>query len=288
MSYGPNPWVQQHWDFRAAMNFIGGGAGCGLLIASALAGGPRTLQQACLLLGLALVGVGLLHVWAEIGRPWRALNVFINPGQSWMSREAWVAPWLMLAGAAALFFWPVAAGLAAVLAAAFLYCQARILQASKGIAAWREPRLIPLIVVTGLAEGLGLFVLLAAFWQGLDVGAALTLGGLLLLRLLAAQRWRAALAAGRTPTRTLAACDRALRPLYAGSVVALALLPLALLLPPGLAAAAQALAGLGAALGGGVFKFLLVTRAAFNQGFALPHLPVRGVRRSSATHGATE
>ena len=96
------------------------------------------------------------------------------------------------------------------------------------------------------------------------------------------------LAAGRTPTRTLAACDRALRPLYAGSVVALALLLLALLLPPGVAAAAQALAGLGAALGGAVFKFLLVTRAAFNQGFALPHLPVRGVRPSSASHSATE
>ena len=27
------------------------------------------------------------------------------------------------------------------------------------------------------------------------------------------------------------------------------------------------------------FKFTLVTRAAFNQGFALPHLPVRGVPR---------
>lgn len=283
MSYGPNPWVQQHWDFRAAMNFIGGGAGCGLLIAAALAGGPRTLQQACLLLGLALVGVGLLHVWAEIGRPWRALNVFINPGQSWMSREAWVAPWLMLAGAAALFFWPVAGWLAAVLAAAFLYCQARILQASKGIAAWREPRLIPLIVVTGLAEGLGLYLLLAAFWQGLDVGAALTFGGLLLLRLLAAQRWRAALAAARTPARTLQACDRALRPLYAGSVAALALLLPALLLPAGVAALVLALAGLVAALSGAVFKFLLVTRAAFNQGFALPHLPVRGVRRSQAS-----
>ena len=32
--------------------------------------------------------------------------------------------------------------------------------------------------------------------------------------------------------------------------------------------------------GGLWFKFTLVTRAAFNQGFALPHLPVRGVRRS--------
>jgi hypothetical protein len=50
-------------------------------------------------------------------------------------------------------------------------------------------------------------------------------------------------------------------------------------LPPALALALQALAGLLAAAGGALFKFMLVTRAGFNQGFALPHLPVRGVRR---------
>ena len=33
-----------------------------------------------------------------------------------------------------------------------------------------------------------------------------------------------------------------------------------------------------AALGGAAFKFMLITRAGFNQGFALTHLPVRGVR----------
>ncbi len=280
MSYGPKPWVQQHWDFRAAMNFIGGGAGCGLLIASALAGGPRTLQQACLLLGLALVGIGLLHVWAEIGRPWRALNVFINPGQSWMSREAWVAPWLMASGAAALFLWPLMGWPTAVLAAAFLYCQARILQASKGIAAWREPRLIPLIVVTGLAEGLGLYLLLAAFWHGAGTPVLLAFGALLLLRLLAAQRWRSALAAGRTPKRTLQSCDDALRLLHGGSLAALVLAVLALVVPMHATPLAilLVLAGGIALLSGAVFKFLLVTRAAFNQGFALPHLPVRGAR----------
>ncbi len=280
MSYGPKPWVQQNWDFRAAMNFIGGGAGCGLLIASALAGGPRTLQQACLLLGLALVGIGLLHVWAEIGRPWRALNVFINPGQSWMSREAWVAPWLMASGALALLLWPQLAWPTAVLAAAFLYCQARILQAAKGIVAWREPRLVPLIVVTGLAEGAGLYVLLAAFWQPVGTPVLLAFGALLLLRLLAGQRWRQALAGGRTPKRTLAACDGALQLLHGGGLAALMLVLLALVVPMHATplAIVLVLAGAVACLSGAVFKLLLVTRAAFNQGFALPHLPVRGVR----------
>jgi phenylacetyl-CoA:acceptor oxidoreductase subunit 2 len=39
-----------------------------------------------------------------------------------------------------------------------------------------------------------------------------------------------------------------------------------------------ALAGLLAALAGAWVKLVIVTRAGFNQGFALAHLPVRGVR----------
>jgi hypothetical protein len=43
-------------------------------------------------------------------------------------------------------------------------------------------------------------------------------------------------------------------------------------------AALTALAGLLAALAGSYLKFVLITRAGYNQGFALPALPVRGVR----------
>jgi hypothetical protein len=57
---------------------------------------------------------------------------------------------------------------------AFVYCQARILQAATGIPAWREPLIVPLIVATGLAEGAGLWMLLAlaidpraGVWAGL-------------------------------------------------------------------------------------------------------------------------
>jgi phenylacetyl-CoA:acceptor oxidoreductase subunit 2 len=41
----------------------------------------------------------------------------------------------------------------------------------------------------------------------------------------------------------------------------------------------QLVAGLVALAGGLWFKYTLVTRAGFNQGYALPHLPVRGVPR---------
>jgi phenylacetyl-CoA:acceptor oxidoreductase subunit 2 len=67
----------------------------------------------------------------------------------------------------------------------------------------------------------------------------------------------------------------------AGSVVALAFALIVLAWPLGEAATRtlQAIAG-AAALGAGLwFKYTLVTRAGFNQGFTLPHLPVRGVRR---------
>ena len=33
-AFGPNPWLQQHWDWRAATNFIFGGAGAGLIFAA--------------------------------------------------------------------------------------------------------------------------------------------------------------------------------------------------------------------------------------------------------------
>jgi phenylacetyl-CoA:acceptor oxidoreductase subunit 2 len=68
MNFGPDPWRQTSWDARAAANFMAGGAGAGLVFATTLAGGPRWLFGA----GAALVALGLLSVFSEMGRPWRA------------------------------------------------------------------------------------------------------------------------------------------------------------------------------------------------------------------------
>ena len=69
MSFGPNPWQQVSWDWRAAGNFIGGGAGTGLLVASALFAAPDAANawiqswllfaglMAAITLGAGLVGV---------------------------------------------------------------------------------------------------------------------------------------------------------------------------------------------------------------------------------------
>ena len=280
MSYGPKPWQQLHWDERAAGNFMGGGAGTGLLIFSTLAGAEGTLRIVLLLLSLALIGIGLLCVWAEIGRPLRAINVFFHPHTSWMSREAAVAPLVMISGAASLL-WPQLQPLAALFAVAFLYCQARILKASKGTPSWREPRIVPLIFATGLAEGAGLYWLFAPWWGQGSTWAWLALGVLLLLRFLAGSGWYAKLAASlQKRPASLRAVDRTKPGYVAGSLVPLALVLIVWLvpLPASLAQPLQALTGLLATAGGAFFKFMLITRAAFNQGFALPHLPVRGGR----------
>jgi phenylacetyl-CoA:acceptor oxidoreductase subunit 2 len=279
MSFGPNPWQQASWDWRAAGNFIGGGAGCGLLLLAAVSGAQGSLRQATIVLALALVASGLLCVWAEIGRPWRAINVLFNPRTSWMSREAALAPLLLASGALWLAGAAWAAVPAALLALGFLYCQARILQAAKGIPAWREPLTVALLVATGLAEGAGLFWLLAPGWgQGTSLLWA-AFGVLLALRFMLGVAWYARLSRQLRP-RPLQAVNQAGRAFNAGSLLPLAIVLWLLVLPPapGWAFALQLLAGGLAALGGAVFKFMLITRAGFNQGFALTHLPVRGVR----------
>jgi len=280
MSFGPNPWQQTSWDARAAGNFVGGGAGSGLLVFSAVAAPEGSLRGVLIVLALALVALGLLSVFAELGRPWRSMNVIFNPRTSWMSREAALAPLLLGSGALALFGVAVATPLAAVLALGFVYCQARIVHAAKGIPAWREPLTVPLLVATGLTEGAGLYWLLAPSWgQGTQVLWA-AFGVLLAWRFAIGVLWFRRLAPSLQP-RPLQAVNRAGHALNAGSLLPLAIVlgVLATPLTPGWSAALQALAGAVAVLGGAAFKFLLITQAGFNQGFALPHLPVRGVRR---------
>ncbi len=279
--YGPRPWQQTQWDWRAAGNFMCGGAGSGLVVYTALSGARGVELTALLLAGLGLVGLGLLCVWLEIGRPLRAINVFFNPRTSWMSREAIAATALMPVGLAAALLAPQLVWLAAALALVFVYCQSRMLQAAKGIAAWREPRLVPLLITTGLAEGAGLFWLGAA-WHGRGTPALLLVfAALVIVRMIAWRAWRQRLAAHAAP-RALAAIDGAGRTLLvAGTLVPLVAIAVAGVGQFGAPATATlaAVGGLLAAIAGAWFKFTLVTRGGFNQGFALTHLPIRGARR---------
>ncbi|MBI5720547.1 MAG: dimethyl sulfoxide reductase anchor subunit [Burkholderiales bacterium] len=285
-AYGPQPWLQQHWDARAALNFMAGGAGSGLVVAAAVAAAPPWLAA----LGALAVAAGLLAVWAEIGRPLRALNVLRHARRSWMTREALAAIVLLAAVAAWVSTGQPSmphAAFAALAAVAFIVCQARILNAAKGIPAWREPLLAPLILATALAEGAGAALLLlaptAAHAAAAPAAAAtpsVVLGwGLVfatLLRGLLGYGWHARLKVPRAQRKTFARTGMLFN-LLSGLAVCFALVALASPLPAGLAAPALGAAGALALAGGAWFKFALITRLAFNQGFAISCLPVRGV-----------
>jgi phenylacetyl-CoA:acceptor oxidoreductase subunit 2 len=272
------PKQQRNWDWRAAANFIAGGAGGGLLLFNALVSVHPGVIRAAILLGLLLIGAGLTCVWFEIGRPWRALNVYRHFATSWMTREAFAALVLFPLGALALLtLHPGLVFATGILGLAFLYCQARILAANKGIPTWRHPRSAGLMVATGLAEGAGFLACVAAL-SPVPMGPV----ALLLLVVLVAVRawfWRrylAALRAEGAPAAALRVLDGfAGRFVVIGHVVPALFAALALAglpLQAGLVFAAGAIT-----VGGGwSLKYTLVRRAAFTQGLALQHQPARG------------
>jgi phenylacetyl-CoA:acceptor oxidoreductase 26-kDa subunit len=281
MTFGSSPVRQQSWDARAAANFMCGGAGAGLIVFAALSGERGQALTILMLAGVAWVGAGLLCVWHEIGRPLRALHVFFHPRTSWMSREAFVAALLMPAGIVAAARLPGFTWVAAALALAFIVCQARMLQASRGIPAWRTPLVVPLLLASGLAEGAGLF-LAAAPWLRVGSQSLLALfGALVLSRMVVWLAFRRALAGVGVPP-ALAALDRAGRVLQlAGTllpVVSIALIASGVVSGTATLAAAAA-AGVLAAASGAHMKYTLIVHAGFMQGFALARLPVRGTRR---------
>jgi phenylacetyl-CoA:acceptor oxidoreductase subunit 2 len=258
VSFGPKPWIQQHWDARAAANFMLGGAGAGLLVATALANPDG---RAPVLIALGMIAAGLSAVWLEIGKKLRAINVFFNPFTSWMTRESFAAVLVFALGIAALWHSQPFLPLAALAALAFVFCQGRILHASKGIPAWRAPQVVLLLVGTGLAEGAGIALFFTAApllitWFGLA----------LVLRGFAQLRYEAAV-----PNPALATPGKVMLQIGTAGPLLLAIAGYWL---PHLAP----IAGAVAFATGLWFKFALVTRASLNQGFDLPHLPVRGAR----------
>ncbi len=277
---GVEPWHQKHWDWKASANFLCGGAGTGLLAFVGIAGlaGASTVLPG--LVALAFIALGLMLLIFKIGRPLRFIYVLRQPQRSWMSREAWVAGLLFPLTLAALWSGQRIVLLAAALVGLiFLFCQGMILEQAKGIPAWRQPRVIALIMATGLAEGCGLFLVLAALLPGLAGTAkpmAVALAALAAIRIWTWWRYLGALESDGAPTRTLeifTACR--IWFFAAGLVLPVALVAFGLILPAA-GAVLFALAGLSVFASGWAIKFILITRAAYNQGFALPHTPIRG------------
>ena len=277
---GVEPWHQKHWDWKASGNFLCGGAGTGLFAFTTIAGlnGGAILVPG--LAALALIACGLTLLMFKIGRPLRFIYVLRQPQRSWMSREAWVAGLLFPLALFALWFGqPMVLLAAAMVGMLFLFCQGMILEQSKGIPAWRNPRVIAFIMATGLAEGCGLFLLLAA--QLPDLGAVARPMALALVVLAATRSWTwrryfNSLESDGVPTRTLEIFTACRGWFFAGGLVLPVVLVAVGMVLPAADAALFALAGLSVFATGWAIKFILITRAAYNQGFALPHTPVRG------------
>ena len=282
--------LQTFWDMRAAMNFILGGLGSGAAVTTYIFslyedlafGGIRMVFS----IAAAVMAVGLFFVWLKIGRKLRAAYVILRPQTSWMSREVYaVAVFAVgLAGSWVLphngWLW-----LAALGAAGFLYAQARILQASKGIPAWRTPRMTWMLVLSGLAEGAGLNAVIAGILpHALSLGVALPIVGIILL-VLSAALWRNYVDNAReygisqTARRVL---EKATPRLYVFGhlapiiayfwVIAWTDAPIWLLVLPGVLAIA----------GGAYWKAVVITRAAHQQPFMLAKFPHRGSGRYAA------
>jgi len=293
VSWGATARLQKFWDIRAACNFIGGGTGSGLLFWSALGlvAGLPYLPAAPI--GLLFVAAGLFMVWLEIGKPWRAFNLFFRPQTSWMTREGIVALPLFALGAIAILFDAdafflatspspvVPALLTAILGLAFLYCQLRILNSARGLPAWREPRAMRLLGLSGLAEGLGIYLLLASITGFVPVGLLAVAMLLLIARALAWNAYIAALTQADVPRSSLGTLIAIRgRFLIMGHLLPAILIVIALVWPEA-AAGPAALAGITATLAGWWFKMILVTRAAYIPATTIPQTPVRGRRAPS-------
>ena len=288
MQWGAASRLQRFWDLRAACNFIGGGTGCGLLLWAALgliAGLPYFPAAGT---GLVFVAAGLFMVWLEIGKPWRAFNLFFRPQTSWMTREGIVALPLFAAGAIAVLFDAdvrlalnlpspvIPATLTALLGLTFLYCQLRLMRSAQGLPAWREPRAMPLLGVSGLTEGLGLYLLVTAILGSVPTLMVLVALALIIARAIAWRRYLSALSRSTAPASTIGVLTAASAGfLTIGHVLPVIFLALGFV-APGLATPLAALAGIMAAIGGWYLKVILVTKAAYIPKFTIPAAPVRG------------
>ena len=278
---GVSPQLQKNWDWRAAANFIFGGTGTGLFLFAALAGfAAEPIWQAAFA-AIALVGSGLFFVWLEIGRPLRFANVYLHAKRSWMTREAMAAlPFFLFGAASLLTTSPIVWSITAVSGLVFLFCQAKILQAARGIPAWRQNEIVPLIISTGLTEGLGLFVILSLMFaadSNLPQIVSLSLLALVAVRYIIWRQYRGALGKKSAPTGTFKALDTNMVNLSAPTQVLTAAVVTAGLMAPVL----LAVGGLLAVLTGWGFKYTLITRAAFNQGYEINRMPARGAGSSS-------
>lgn len=276
--------LQTFWDWRAAMNWIFGGISSGMAVAAwlaSLAGILPADRVAAAHLGAAvLMAIGLFFVFLKIGRKLRFWRAVSRPQTSWMTREIYAVA-VFYPAVLANIVWAGAglSMLAGVSALAFLICQAKILQLARGISAWRVPLVPWMIVASGLLEGLGLLTIALVSLKGSGrLFPQLALAGLILIMINAAL-WigyrKTAAKRGIVPlARQLIA--RISPPLHFVGHALPAFMFVLALASPGIAPVFLSAGAFTAILGGAFWKFMIVVRGGYQQGYSMPMLPQRG------------
>ena len=144
----------------------GAGFGMWALLGGALALGVYPSGRGNVLgplaIGFVFASIGLLASTLHLGRPARAWRAFSQWDSSWLSREglASIATYLPMFAVAGLVrgdhqFVPtrLAGAVLCVCALVTLWCTARIYSSLKPIAAWRDPRVLPVYLLVGLLSG---------------------------------------------------------------------------------------------------------------------------------------
>ena len=293
MSDPSNPLVgklQTFWDWRAAMNWCFGGLAGGTIFAAWVASwvgliGPAQLPK-LYLLGAGLMAIGLACVFLKIGRQERFWRAFARPNTSWMSRELYIV--VVLFGAlAAELVWPhpIIETLIAFAAIGFVYCQAQILHAAKGIPAWRAPFIPTMILASGLFEGVGMMALLTGLAPSMVKASVMIAGAGIALTIVNAALFHGYRSTARQegiPPLARHALDELAPVVHSAGHALPALLFFVALVAPIDPATLLPLAGFSVLVGGFWWKFVVVTRASFQQGFALPKAPQRGSGKRAA------
>jgi len=291
-----NPLVgprQTFWDWRAAMNWIFGGIGTGLALTGAAAMGLGALATeagpSLFFVSAALVAIGLFCVFLKIGRQMRFWRAATRWQSSWMTRELYAALVFFPSVLASLVVpGPVPFAFAAVSAGVFLLCQAKILHRARGIPAWRVGLMPWMLGATALLEGAGalavVVALLGAAWRSAG-WSALAAASLVVFAALNAGLWRAYVGGARAngiPPLSRRVLDAFTPKLHVIGHAAPAALAILALLLPAAASALLALAGIAAIAGGAAWKYTVIVRAAYMQGFDLRKMPQRGSGRLAA------
>ena len=229
-----------------------------------------------------VMATGLAAVFTEIGRKLRFLYALRRPQSSWMSREVYAAA-IFFPAVLVAWYWPhpsvhAVIGLAAT---AFLYCQSQIPFAAKGIPAWRIPLTVWLFFASALLEGTALLAIAAGVLApAVSANLAIATAGAVLAAVNAGlwSGYRHATRQRRVPPAACEEIERITPWLHVVGHGVPAALFIAAFAWRSTDAALPLLAGAGLAAlaGSAMWKVTLITRAGYQQGFALPKWPQRG------------